>query len=83
MEIKLNGLYLTRTAREVGIVRDRGVGLTWRWVTTLGYYVRDDGRAAIGGDSSQDLVRDISLTDAMVHDQDEMFGVISGHPARP
>lgn len=82
MEIKLNGLYLTRTAREVGIVRDRGEGLTWRFVTTLGYYVRADGRASIGGESTQDLVRDISLTDAMVYDQDEMFGVILTPPKR-
>lgn len=60
MLIRLNGVYLTRTAKRVGIMRDRGSGKVWRWVTTLGYYVTADGRAALHGDTSLDLVRDVS-----------------------
>ncbi len=60
MTITLTGSYLTRTARVVGIVRDRGEGQRWRWVTTLGYYVQEDGRASLNGVTSRDLVKNIS-----------------------
>lgn len=58
--IKLNGVYLSRTARRVGIMRDRGADKFWRWVTTQGYYVTADGRASPHGETSLDLVRDVS-----------------------
>lgn len=73
--IRLNGLYLSRTAREVGIVRDRGAGQFWRWVTSLGYYVTEDGRAARQGESSQDLVKDISFSHDQLHGADSMWGM--------
>lgn len=72
--ITKNGLYLTRNAREVGIVRDRGVGEVWRWVTTAGYYVREDGRACIGGESSLDLVREITPCQAQTDAVDSIIG---------
>jgi len=72
--ITKNGLYLTRTALEVGIVRDRGVGEFWRWVTTRGYYVRDDGRACIGGETSRDLVKEITPCQAQTDAVDSIMG---------
>jgi hypothetical protein len=60
MLITLNGLYLSRNARRVGIVRDRGADKYWRWVTTRGYYVTAEGRACRVGESSHDLVADIT-----------------------
>ena len=59
--IRLDGLYLDRTGRTVGIVQDRGAGLVWRWLTTRGYYVRCDGMATMnrGGESRHDLVKEV------------------------
>lgn len=75
--VRLGGLYLTRNAREVGIVQDRGEGQRWRWLTSRGYYVTCDGRASIaGGETSQDLVRDISMPAEHVTAADSMFGVV-------
>lgn len=77
MIIRKQGLYLSRNGREIGIVQDRGEGQVWRWLTTRGYYVTVDGRASIaGGQVSEDLVRDISMSDDHVHAADSMFGVI-------
>lgn len=56
--VHLSGAYLDRSAHTVGIVRDRGEGQVWRWVTTRGYYVRTDGRASLSGPVRQDLVRE-------------------------
>lgn len=69
-----HGLYLTRNARQVGIARDRGEGEQWRWLTTAGYYVLADGRAALIGESVKDLVRDLTPTPAQCEGADSMFG---------
>lgn len=74
MLVVKNGLYLSRTAREVGIVRDRGANEFWRWVTTEGYYVTADGRACIGGECSQDLVREITPCQAQTDAVDSIMG---------
>lgn len=74
MQVQINGLYLTRTARQVGIVRDRGAGERWRWVTTLGYYVTCDGRAAYGSETSQDLVRDVTPNQCQIDAVDSIIG---------
>ena len=75
IRIALHGLYLSRHGRQVGIVQDRGASQTWRWLTTGGYYVLADGRAALVGESSRDLTVDITPTDAQVAGADSMFGV--------
>lgn len=74
MQVQLNGLYLTRNARQVGIVRDRGAGKVWRWVTTLGYYVTCDGHAAYVGESSRDLVRDVTPNQCQIDAVDSIIG---------
>lgn len=66
MLIVKHGLYLSRNGRTVGIVQDRGPGQTWRWLTTQGYYVTADGRAALVGESSKDLTVDVTPTDEQV-----------------
>ena len=76
IRIALHGLYLSRHGRQVGIVQDRGAAQTWRWLTTGGYYVTADGRAALVGESSKDLTVDITPTDAQVAGADSMFGVL-------
>lgn len=61
MQIHLNGLYLDRLGRRVGITRDRGADQRLRWVTTRGHYVTSTGRASLaGGDTVVDLVADIT-----------------------
>ena len=61
MQIHLNGLYLDRLGRRVGITRDRGEAQRLRWVTTRGHYVTSTGRASLaGGETSVDLVADIT-----------------------
>lgn len=78
MIIQLNGLYLDRVGHKVGIVRDRGPQQKWRWVTTLGHYVMADGRATLaGGESSQDLVVDITPSAAQVAGMDSTMGALS------
>ena len=61
MIIRLNGLYFSRTALRVGIVRDRGADKYWRWVTTRGYYVTAEGHASRLGETSQDLVAEVPI----------------------
>lgn len=78
MQIRLNGLYLSRTAREVGVVRDRGANQFWRWVTTRGYYVTNDGSACRIGQSSLDLVKDVSPSQHDCDAADSMWGVQHG-----
>lgn len=56
-----HGLYLSRNGRTVGILQDRGAGQTWRYLTTRGYYVLADGRAALVGESVCDLVLDVTV----------------------
>lgn len=75
-KMKMNGLYLDRIARPVGIVHDRGEGQTWRYLTTRGYYVREDGQAALNGAVNEDLVKDVTPTDEHVHAADSMFGCL-------
>ena len=78
MIIQLNGLYLDRVGHKVGIVRDRGAREVWRWVTTLDYYVMVDGRATLaGGESSQDLVVDITPSASQVAGMDSTMGALS------
>lgn len=60
MKIHPAGLYLDRIGRRVGIVRDRGAGQHWRWITTRGYYVSEAGRATLCGEVREDLVADIT-----------------------
>lgn len=57
MIVEPSGLYLTRTARRVGITGPApGCAQRFRWVTTAGYYVTADGRASLaGGVTSLDL----------------------------
>jgi hypothetical protein len=75
MKIELNGLYLSRHGREIGIVADRGERQIWRWLTSRGYYVTKDGRASIaGGEVSEDLVLDLTPTAGEVAGADSMFG---------
>lgn len=69
-----HGLYLNRTGHRVGIVQDRGPGTPWRWLTTRGHYVLADGRAALVGESREDLVVDITPTDEQVAGADSLFG---------
>jgi hypothetical protein len=77
MDIALNGLYLDRIGRQVGIAADRGVGQPWRWLTTRGYYVTAQGRASLaGGDVREDLVADIAPTAEAVRNADSMFGCL-------
>lgn len=58
--IRKNGAYLSRNGHRVGIVHDRGERQRWRFQTTKGYYVTEDGRASIaGGEVSQDLVKEV------------------------
>ena len=65
MKISLSGIYLDRIARRVGIVQDRGERQRWRWLTTRGYYLTNEGRASIaGGDVAEDLVADITAEQA-------------------
>lgn len=51
--------YLTRHGQSVTIERDRGAGQVWRWVTSKGYYVTADGRAALRGQSRWDLMQEV------------------------
>lgn len=76
--IRKHGLYLDRLAREVGIVQDRGEGQVWRYLTTRGYYVMTNGMATAnrGGESKEDLVKDISPSADHVHAADSMFGCL-------
>lgn len=78
LKVKLNGLYLDRIARQVGITHDRGEGLVWRWLTTRGYYVKADGSSTMnpGGQANEDLVKDVTPTDDHVHAADSMFGCL-------
>lgn len=73
-----NGLYLSRHGREVGIVGPAGTPSSsrWRWLTTRGYYVTADGRAAIVGECSDDLVKDITPTDDQVAALDSQIGLL-------
>lgn len=59
MTVSPTSRYLTRNARTVTIARDRGEGQRWRWVTSMGYYVTADGRAALRGTSALDLVKEL------------------------
>lgn len=79
MKIELGRLYLNRTAREVGIIGPARMGESspWRWLTTRGYYVQDDGRAAHVGQCSDDLVRDITPSAAQVAGMDSTMGALS------
>lgn len=74
LTIKLSGLYLTRHGRDVGIVRDRGEGQFWRWVTTLGYYVTENGSACRRGKSSLDLMAELPLRKEHMDGADSMWG---------
>jgi len=71
-----NGLYLSRTGRQVGIVGPANMPAAspWRWLTTRGYYVLADGRAALKGECVEDLVRDVTPTAAQVAGADSMMG---------
>ena len=59
LRISPSKVYLDRSGHRVGIRHDRGHGQAWRWLTTKGYYVREDGKAAWVGTSSKDLVVEI------------------------
>lgn len=76
MIIERGGLYLNRSGKRVGITRDRGPGEVWRWVTTLGYYVMANGRAAYVGNSDKDLTVDITPSAAQVAGMDSTMGVL-------
>lgn len=78
LTIVKHGLYLDRIAREVGIVQDRGERQTWRYLTTRGYYVMSNGMATMnrGGESNEDLVKDVTPTIDQVHAADSMFGCL-------
>ena len=73
-----HGLYLDRLARQVGIVQDRGERQVWRYLTTRGYYVMSDGRATMnrGGESNEDLVKDVTPSIEEVRAADSMFGCL-------
>lgn len=56
MTIDPAGCYLTRDGKRVGIVGPcPGARRKFLWITTRGYYVTADGRAALRGESSLDL----------------------------
>lgn len=77
MKIKLNGLYLSRNGYEIGITHDRGERQRFRYLTTKGYMVTEDGRASIaGGEVSQDLVKDIAPPECVMQGADSMFGCL-------
>lgn len=59
MTITPTARYLTRNGRTVTIKSDRGAGQRWRWVTSMGYYVTADGRAALRGTSVLDLMKEV------------------------
>ena len=73
-----HGLYLDGLARQVGIVQDRGERQVWRYLTTRGYYVTSDGRATMnrGGESNEDLVKDVTPSIEEVRAADSMFGCL-------
>lgn len=83
LQIRLNGLYLSRTARQVGIIRDRGPGEFWRWVTNRNYYVRNNGLASRSGVTSVDLVQEVGPTAEECAHADSMWGVIPGTQTTP
>lgn len=78
MIIKPDGLYLSRTGRTVGIAAPAHMPETsrWRWLTTRGYYVLADGRAAVVGESSDDLVADITPSAPQVAGVDSTMGAL-------
>lgn len=61
MTIDPTKVYLDRTARRIGILAKSHMpeSSRWRWLTTRGYYVQADGRAAHRGESSRDLVQQV------------------------
>lgn len=76
IRIVRHGLYLNRTGRQVGIVGPARMAAAspWKWLTTRGHYVTENGRAALSGESVEDLVRDVTPTDAEVAGADSMLG---------
>lgn len=78
MQIQLNGAYLDRIARPVGIVQDYGSDKRMRYLTTRGYYVTAEGRASLaGGEVREDLVSDITPTAEATRNADSMFGCLA------
>jgi hypothetical protein len=73
-----HGLYLSRNGRQVGIVGPAGMPASsdWRWLTTRGYYVMADGRAAAVGECVEDLVRDVTPSDSQVAGRDSIAGTL-------
>lgn len=60
MTIDPAGCYLTRTGRRIGIIGPcPGARKHFAWLTTAGYYVTRDGRAALRGTSAADLCQRI------------------------
>lgn len=60
MTIDPSRAYLDRTGHRVTITRDRGAGQVWRWVTSRGYYVKEDGSACMGhGAVREDLTTEV------------------------
>ena len=76
MIIKAQGLYLNRAGYQVGIISPAPMGdaSPWKWLTTRGSYVQADGRAAHVGESREDLVKDVTPSDAAVAGADSMMG---------
>lgn len=72
LRIVQHGLYLSRNGRQVGIVGPARMPASsaWRWLTTRGYYVMENGRAAAVGESVEDLVRDVTPSDSQVAGMD-------------
>lgn len=70
-----HGLYLTRNGREVGILGPANMppSSRWKWLTTRGYYVTADGRAAVTGEASEDLVRDLTPNASQIAGVDSML----------
>lgn len=80
MIIQSNGLYLNRTGRQIGIVGSAKMPAAspWKWLTTRGYYVTAEGCACPnGGESVNDLVRDVSPSAAAVAGMDSTMQVLS------
>lgn len=79
IRITQHGVYLNRTGRRVGIVGPSRMppSSDWKWLTTRGHYVLADGRAAVVGESIEDLVVDITPTDDQVAGADSMYGVLA------
>ena len=61
MTIEPTKAYLDRTGRRIGILAKSRMpeSSRWRWLTTRGYYVQADGRAAHRGESRHDLVQQL------------------------